>query len=113
MKVHSATGSPSLLPTVSAVPTVEQSEGWVERSGLIRRRKKPPGSLLVHAPPFLPHWSGDDRAAWAILSGLVGIWVPHIEPRVLTSHASLDRSAQTAPKDPLRWCGIKSTVPGV
>jgi hypothetical protein len=54
MKVHSATGSPSLLPTVSAVPTVEQSEGWVERSGLIRRRKKPPGSLLVHAPPFLP-----------------------------------------------------------
>jgi hypothetical protein len=28
-------------------------------------------------------------------------------------HSHIGVDPQTAPKDPLRWCGIKSTVPGV
>jgi hypothetical protein len=44
MRVHIATGSPCLLPMLGTVPAVEQSEIWGESSGVIRRRRKPPGS---------------------------------------------------------------------
>ena len=43
------------------------------------------------------HWSGGDCSVWAILSGLVGLWAPHIEPHVLTSRESLDCSACPLP----------------
>src|SRR5262249_50675493 len=89
MRVHRAAGSPRLLPTLGPVPVGEQSEIWGESSGGIRRRRKPPGSLVVHAPP---HSSGGDRSAWAILSGLVGLWGPPSAPRVLpagTKHGDM------------------------
>jgi hypothetical protein len=52
MRVHIATGSPCLLPMLGTVPAVEQSEIWGESSGVIRRRRKPPGSPEVHSPPL-------------------------------------------------------------
>jgi hypothetical protein len=50
MRVHSENVRPRLLPTLGAVPAVAQSGVWVESAGWIRRRLKPPGSLVVHSP---------------------------------------------------------------
>jgi hypothetical protein len=58
-------------------------------------------SLLVYLP-LLHTVVWGDRAAWAILSGLGGIWVPHIAPRDLTSRANFECSE----------CPIPRRIPG-
>ena len=52
MRVYIATGSPRLLPTLGAVPRVEQSEVWIGNSGVSCRRIEPLAAAWFTHPPL-------------------------------------------------------------